>query len=85
MHQSYFSFPCTKGQWWFDNMTLYLDTLLIIQLDLALLINDQLEEIIVSEDKNLIVSAIFLVIVFLMCPVVIYSVEALTSDIQKVR
>ena len=34
------------GQWWFDNMTLYLDTLLIIQQELADLINGQLEEII---------------------------------------
>ncbi|XP_048247978.1 uncharacterized protein LOC124112689 [Haliotis rufescens] len=73
----------TKGQWWFDNMTLYLDTLLVIQMDLAMLINGQLEEIIKGEEKNLIISATFLVVVILMCPLVIYSVEALTSDIQK--
>ncbi|GFR59391.1 guanylate cyclase 32E [Elysia marginata] len=73
----------TKGQWWFDNMTLYLDTLLIIQQELAGLINGQLEEIIQAEEKNLTISACFLVIVILMCPLVIYTVEALTSDIQK--
>ncbi|XP_070206498.1 uncharacterized protein [Littorina saxatilis] len=73
----------TKGQWWFDNMTLYLDTLLMIQRELADLINGQLEEIIQAEEKNLTISACFLVIVILMCPLVIYSVEALTSDIQK--
>lgn len=71
------------GQWWFDNMTLYLDTLLIIQRELAGLINGQLEEIIQAEEKNLTISACFLVIVILMCPLVIYTVEALTSDIQK--
>ncbi|XP_076472254.1 uncharacterized protein LOC143301751 [Babylonia areolata] len=72
-----------RGQWWFDNMTLYLDTLLIIQQDLANLINGELQNIIDAEEKNLIISACFLVIVFLMCPLVIYTVEALTSDIQK--
>ncbi|XP_076451302.1 uncharacterized protein LOC143287242 [Babylonia areolata] len=71
------------GQWWFDNMTLYLDTLLIIQQDLANLINGELQNIIDAEGKNLTISACFLVIVFLMCPLVIYTVEALTSDIQK--
>ena len=64
-------------------MTLYLDTLLIIQQELAGLINGQLEEIIQAEEKNLTISACFLVIVILMCPLVIYTVEALTSDIQK--
>ena len=64
-------------------MTLYLDTLLMIQRELAYLINGQLEEIIQAEEKNLTISACFLVIVILMCPLVIYSVEALTSDIQK--
>ena len=39
-----------KGQWWFDNMTLYLDTLLIIQQDLALLINDEVEIVINKEN-----------------------------------
>ncbi|RUS83749.1 hypothetical protein EGW08_008500 [Elysia chlorotica] len=73
----------STGQWWFDNMTLYLDTLLIIQQELAGLINGQLEEIIQAEEKNLTISACFLVIVILMCPLVIYTVEALTSDIQK--
>ncbi|XP_070184258.1 uncharacterized protein, partial [Littorina saxatilis] len=72
-----------RGQWWFDNMTLYLDTLLIIQQDLANLINGELQNIIDAEEENLIISACFLVIVFLMCPLVIYTVEALTSDIQK--
>ncbi|GFS19185.1 guanylate cyclase 32E [Elysia marginata] len=73
----------TKGQWWFDNMTLYLDTLLIIQQELADLINGQLEEIIQTEEQNLTISACFLVIVFLMCPVVLFSVQTLTSDIQR--
>ncbi|ESO97637.1 hypothetical protein LOTGIDRAFT_152728 [Lottia gigantea] len=76
-------FSITKGQWWFDNMTLYLDTLLVIQQDLATLINGKLEEIINEEERNLIISAGLLVVVILMCPLVIYSVESLTSDIQK--
>jgi len=73
----------TKGQWWFDNMTRYLDTILIIQQELASIINGQLEEIIQAEEKNLTISACFLVIVILMCPLVIYTVESLTSDIQR--
>jgi hypothetical protein len=47
------------------------------------LINGELQNIIDAEEENLIISACFLVIVFLMCPLVIYTVEALTSDIQK--
>ncbi|KAK6185602.1 hypothetical protein SNE40_007801 [Patella caerulea] len=82
-HTLSIDFSITKGQWWFDNMTLYLDTLLVIQQDLATLINGKLEEIINEEERNLIISAGLLVVVILMCPLVIYSVESLTSDIQK--
>ncbi|KAL8587333.1 hypothetical protein ACOMHN_045580 [Nucella lapillus] len=53
------------------------------KVDLANLINGKLQNIIDAERKNLTISACFLVIVFLMCPLVIYTVEALTSDIQK--
>ncbi|XP_041377372.1 uncharacterized protein LOC121389788 [Gigantopelta aegis] len=42
----------TKGQWWFDNMTLYLDTLLIIQQDLAIIINDEVEIVITEENRQ---------------------------------
>ncbi|GFS09111.1 guanylate cyclase 32E [Elysia marginata] len=72
----------SKGQWWFDNMTIYLDRLLIIQQDLAELINGELQSIIDVEEKNLTISVCFLALVIFMCPLVICSVEALTTGIQ---
>ncbi|XP_076451293.1 uncharacterized protein LOC143287233 [Babylonia areolata] len=72
----------TKGQWWFDNMTVYLDRLLVIQQQLATFITGELQNIIDEKEKNLTISACFLALVILMCPVLIYSLEALTSDVQ---
>ena len=40
-----------KAQWWFDNMTLYLDSLLVIQEDLAMVVNNQLENSINGEER----------------------------------
>ncbi|XP_041362094.1 receptor-type guanylate cyclase gcy-17-like [Gigantopelta aegis] len=71
-----------KAQWWFDNMTLYLDSLLVIQEDLALVVNNELEASISGEERKLIICIIVLVVDFLVCPVVIMLVRALTRDIQ---
>ncbi|XP_041377415.1 uncharacterized protein LOC121389833 [Gigantopelta aegis] len=84
----------SKTQWWFDNMTLYLDTILVIytgcssqqvvQLDLATFIDGQLQDIIESETKMLVVYGVVLVLVILMCPAVVYCVETMTSSIQQI-
>lgn len=72
-----------KARWWFDNMTLYLDTLLDIQQDLGNEILFVLDSVLENATRDLAVSAIFLVVVILMCPLIIFVTENLTSVIQK--
>ncbi|XP_069111482.1 uncharacterized protein [Argopecten irradians] len=72
-----------KARYWFDNMTIYLDTLLEIQRDLGYEIIDILDVVIDQTTKNLAVSAAFLFVVLVMCPLVIYITENLTSSIQR--
>lgn len=72
-----------KARWWFDNMTLYLDTLLDIQQDLGNEILFVLDSVLEDATRDLAVSAIFLVVVILMCPLIIFVTENLTSVIQK--
>ena len=72
-----------KAQFWFDNMTLYLETILVIQKDLGLEIIESLDEVIAESVRNLTISAVALVAVLIMCPLVIFASENLTSNIQK--
>ncbi|XP_021366509.1 uncharacterized protein LOC110458877 [Mizuhopecten yessoensis] len=72
-----------KARYWFDNMTIYLDTLLEIQRDLGYEIIDILDIVIDQSTNNLAVSAAFLFVVLVMCPLVIYITENLTSSIQR--
>lgn len=72
-----------RARFWFDNMTLYLDTLLNVQRDLGYEIIERLEIVIEESTQELTISAVFLVIVLLMCPLVIFATENLTNIIQK--
>ncbi|XP_033763462.1 uncharacterized protein LOC117344743 [Pecten maximus] len=71
------------ARFWFDNMTLYLDTLLNVQRDLGYEIIQSLDVVIEQSTQDITIGAIFLVIVLLMCPLVIFATENLTSVIQK--
>ncbi|XP_033764357.1 uncharacterized protein LOC117345393 [Pecten maximus] len=71
------------ARYWFDNMTLYLDTLLDIQRDLGYEIIARLDVVIDESTRDLSISASFLAVVLIMCPLVIFATENLTSSIQK--
>ena len=71
-----------KARYFFDNMTIYLDTLLDVQTEMATYVlgkfNDAIDELTIELSIN----AVLLVIVILICPVVIIATESLTSNIQ---
>lgn len=71
-----------NARYWFDNMTIYLDTLLDIQRDLGYEIIGILDDVINDTIQSLSVSAGFLAVVLVMCPLVIYITENLTGRIQ---
>ncbi|OWF44095.1 Guanylate cyclase 32E [Mizuhopecten yessoensis] len=72
-----------NARYWFDNMTQYLDTLLDIQRDLGYEIIARLDVVIDESTRDLAISASFLAVVLIMCPLVIFATENLTSSIQK--
>lgn len=72
-----------KAQWFFDNMTIYIDTLLEIQNQVAEYAILKLDGVIEDATQELVINATFLVLVILVCPMVIYATENLTSNIQK--
>ncbi|XP_076094871.1 uncharacterized protein LOC143065280 [Mytilus galloprovincialis] len=71
-----------KSRYWFDNMTIYLDTLLDIQTQMAQKVISILDLAIDNLTTDLAVNAVLLVVVILMCPLVIMATESLTSSIQ---
>lgn len=71
-----------KSRYWFDNMTIYMDTLLDIQTQMAQKVIKILDVAIEDLTIDLAVYAILLVVVILMCPLVILATESLTSSIQ---
>ena len=71
-----------KSRYWFDNMTIYLDTLLDIQTQMAQKVISILDLAIDDLTTELAVNAVLLVVVILMCPLVIMATESLTSSIQ---
>ena len=71
-----------KSRYWFDNMTIYLDTLLDIQTQMAQRVLSILDLAIDDLTTDLAVNAVLLIVVILMCPFVIMATESLTSSIQ---
>ena len=76
------SIDIAKSRYWFDNMTIYLDTLLDIQTQMAQKVINILDVAIDDLTTDLAVYAVLLVVVILMCPLVIMATESLTSSIQ---
>ncbi|XP_069113799.1 uncharacterized protein [Argopecten irradians] len=72
-----------KAQKWFDNMTIYMDALLGIQVKLGESIVAQITTNIGIITENMAVSITCLIVVFFICPFVVVSTEALTSSIQN--
>ena len=72
-----------KGTRWYDNMTLYIDIILKVQQDLAKDIDLLLSDKANNETTTVTISAIIIIIVFSMCPIIIRTVQQLTNDIQS--
>ncbi|KAL4226122.1 hypothetical protein ACF0H5_014109 [Mactra antiquata] len=81
LNVSYRSEENTK--WFFDNMTEYLDSLLIIQEKVASRITEEVEEVLRQVVTKVVIYASMVVVVIAMCPVIMFSSEALASDIQR--
>lgn len=71
-----------KAQFFFDNMTIYLDILYETQLVMVSFVISKFNNEIDGLTREIIINAVLLVIVILLCPVVILATESLTSSIQ---
>ena len=71
------------GEYWFSNMTEYLEVLLTIQRDLAKLIFNQINEYIYDTDTNVAASCTMMALALAMIPPLLKSVIKTTGDIQK--
>ncbi|KAJ8301238.1 hypothetical protein KUTeg_020225 [Tegillarca granosa] len=72
-----------KARWLFDNMTTYLELLYDVQRDLGEYVIEKVDQVIQHSTRDLAISATFLVLVIIVCPLVIFATENLTSSIQK--
>ena len=71
-----------KSKWWFDNMTIYLDTMFSVQQELVVEILDNVSRALDRDTQEIILSiALFAAILFI-CPIILISVRAMVSDIQ---
>ncbi|XP_046334854.2 soluble guanylate cyclase gcy-33-like [Haliotis rufescens] len=72
-----------KSKWWFDNMTVYLDVLFDTQLMLADVILESLNHEFTEDIRNISLSIALLCAILIICPLIVISVRALVSDIQR--
>lgn len=71
-----------KAKWFFDNMTIYLDSLLKIQKEVAHQISIEVDEVLQGVVIKVTIYAILVVIVISMCPVIMFAANTLSSEIQ---
>lgn len=69
--------------WYFDNMTIYIDLLFLVQSDLAKGIIETLDARAADVTTGVTVSSVIILIVVVMCPVLVKTVRSLTNDIQR--
>ena len=71
-----------KARYFFDNMTIYLDTLFEVQSEMAVYVlgkfNDAIDDLTIEVSIN----AVLLILVILICPVVVIGTENLTTSIH---
>ncbi|XP_033095475.1 uncharacterized protein LOC117100036 [Anneissia japonica] len=70
------------GNWWFDNMTIYIDTLHEIQSQMAVIILSRLDEAMKADTASLSTGICIMVVVIIIGIVIFKAVESLTSSIQ---
>jgi hypothetical protein len=73
----------TNYQWWYGNMTLYIDQFLIIQRNITANIRQVLKEYETDDQMALIGLSALVVVVVMFCPIVLAAVYSLTISIQK--
>ncbi|KAL4225870.1 hypothetical protein ACF0H5_013859 [Mactra antiquata] len=71
-----------KAKWFFDNITIYLDSLLQIQLKVAARISSEVEDVLSEVIIKTAVYALMVVVVIAMCPVIMFTANGLSTDIQ---
>ncbi|CAG2191593.1 uncharacterized protein [Mytilus edulis] len=72
-----------EAELWFDNMTIYQGVLTRTQNALALTIDKSLAKESQEELKSVITICIVFGVILIVCPLVVFAVYSLTSDIQK--
>ncbi|XP_071509394.1 uncharacterized protein [Diadema antillarum] len=72
-----------EGQWWFDNMTIYIDILRDIQRQMAEVILTDLNAAVRTNNADLAVSISIMVLVVLFSVIIIKAVESLTYNMQN--
>ena len=73
----------TKGEEWFDLMTIYLDNLFTVQDEVGKFLNESLENQKQSAKKNLGLRLAFLIFALLLVPFLVISVYRMTGTIQN--
>ncbi|XP_071110470.1 uncharacterized protein [Haliotis cracherodii] len=71
------------AQWWFNNMTIYMDLLLETQQELAVEITQMLDQRQATNLQKMVAISIVFVCVFVVSAIIIYAVYSLTDEIQK--
>ncbi|ESP04584.1 hypothetical protein LOTGIDRAFT_63120, partial [Lottia gigantea] len=71
------------AEWWYNNMTVYMDLLLETQSELAQEITGLLDQRQSVNLQKLIAISVVFVCVFVFCPIIIYAAYKLTNEIQK--
>ena len=80
----YISKPSLKmATWYYDNMTLYVDLILVVQNNLAYAIIKMLDDRTNLVSTGVVVSSIIILIIIIMCPLLVRMVRSLTNDIQN--
>lgn len=72
-----------KARWHYDNVTKYLDTLLSLQTTLGYICKAKLTALLIKSKTDVIINSCLLVFVLVACSFVIFSIENLTSSIQR--
>ncbi|OWF42954.1 uncharacterized protein LOC110460400 [Mizuhopecten yessoensis] len=71
------------ANWWFENMTVYQDTLREVQIRLASEIDEILRMEAEEDLRNIVFISVVFGIILILCPLIVFAVYSLTSEIQK--
>ena len=71
-----------KARYFFDNMTIYLDTLFEVQSEMAVYVLGKFNDAIDDLTLEVSINAVLLILVILICPVVVIGTENLTTSIH---